>query len=494
MYGASACKSAPPSPPNLLESILASAQRLPNARPPPPPSVPGPCATRSLILPLPASASPGAGAGSVLPAHLAAPYGCSAVLDTLAPGGPLARARARLPCGVAAINGRDVRALPAAEVLAALEAAAPPLALTLVTLVGGDLLERLLPLEPAAEALCQYLGQNGLGALCATGRAMRHAVTQAAALVLWEERPTAREACKALPPFMVRAPLVPAWARRFPNARVLAVNSREGGAFLRQVPPARACALAAALGGLHQLTSLSLRGAMLGEGGALLLAQSLGSTPLLRHLDLRNNELLDDTEHADARGLLHGRDSAPRADLAPLCALLARGGLSRLEVLNVGQNRLHEAGMCALAAALAVRTPRPAAPALQELRACDTQFGPKGGAALAQALTALPQLRTLALGKNPLGDAGCAALACALRGTQVERLWLFETGCGSAGAEALSQGLLQSHLPKLCELWLWGNHALGDGRRSDGPHEQLTAAVARLGASQPIDLQLRLTR
>ena len=490
MFGASACKRAPPSPPNLLDSLLACSAHLPNARPPPPPLAPAPgSATRSLVLRLPASASPGAGAGSVLPAHLAAPYGCSAVLDTLAPAGPLARARVRLPCGIAAIGDRDVRALPAAEVIAALEAAAPPLALTLVFLVGGDLLERLLPLEPAAEALCQFLGQSGLGALCATGRAMRHAVTQAAALVLWEERPNARDAYKTLPPLMVRAQLVPAWARRFPNARRLAVNSRERGAFLRDVPTARVCALAAALGGLHQLTSLSLRGALLGEEGALLLAQSLGSTPLLRELDLRNNDLMDDSDLA--RRLPH-RGDTPRTDLAPLCALLARGGLSRLEVLNVGQNKLCEAGMSALAAALAVRTPRPAVPALQELRACDTGCGPKGGAALAQALTALPQLRTLALGKNSmLGDAACAALASALRGTRAERLWLFDTGCGSAGAEALSQGLLQSHLPRLCELWLWGNLPLGDGGRSDGPHAQLTAAVARLAASQPIDLQLR---
>ena len=89
-------------------------------------------------------------------------------------------------------------------------------------------------------------------------------------------------------------------------------------------------------------------------------------------------------------------------------------------------------------------------------------WGPEEGRHLAAALRtgAFRRLRELNVGANPgLGDAAVAELAAALP-PSVEEVYLYETGCGAAGARALAAAV--PGLARLRALNLYGNQDIGD--------------------------------
>ena len=162
-------------------------------------------------------------------------------------------------------------------------------------------------------------------------------------------------------------------------------------------------------------------------------------------------------------------------------------GLQRLCICGSEQNG---EGMASLMTGLH----RGGLPSLQSLSIIDAKIGPHGAAALAAALKrALASLEVLLLDSNPLGDAGLAALAPALHNLpllkilslsetsvtdqgvaslislvaeptarvlmSLEVLRLKDNQIGSAGCASLACALRGGALPALKELELEGNRA-----------------------------------
>ena len=76
-----------------------------------------------------------------------------------------------------------------------------------------------------------------------------------------------------------------------------------------------------------------------------------------------------------------------------------------------------------------------------ELASCNLTDS-SAAVALAEAAAAFaPQLRRLVLGSNPIGDAGCRALAAALASSALAVLQLGDTEVGDAGVAALAAAL-----------------------------------------------------
>ena len=120
----------------------------------------------------------------------------------------------------------------------------------------------------------------------------------------------------------------------------------------------------------------------------------------------------------------------------------ARGALPRLTELDLGNNDL-DAGMAAFADACddGVVMPR-----LEKLQLWTCRVGDAGVAAIAAALQG-SQLKELNLASTPVGDAGATAIAAALRGSQLKRLDLDKKQMGDkvaiitgAGERAFSAG------------------------------------------------------
>ena len=182
---------------------------------------------------------------------------------------------------------------------------------------------------------------------------------------------------------------------------------------------------------------LGLGSAAFGAGGVEALAAGVSSgSCALRSLDLEHRGL-------DAAG-------------ADALARLAHSALPHLSSLTLSRNPLGDAGLQPL---LELHSSGAAAAPLarvRELDVSDTQLGPVGAAALAEAaerglLAALAVLRASA---NPIGDDGGAALAQLLLagGGRLSHLSARECGIGPAGAASIGRAAGQRPPPELLDL------------------------------------------
>ena len=140
-----------------------------------------------------------------------------------------------------------------------------------------------------------------------------------------------------------------------------------------------------------------------GDAGGTALARALKDHAELRTIDLRGNELGDET-------------------MLALAETLGSTTSKRLEVLRLDGNAIGDAGVGALAAAL-----KPAVQ-LETLILNDNKIGDAGVVALADALTGDGGLAplTIRLENNQFGDEGIRALAAAFK-TNEKRVRLFVT-------------------------------------------------------------------
>jgi len=155
-----------------------------------------------------------------------------------------------------------------------------------------------------------------------------------------------------------------------------------------------------ATNGLPRLEALLLAGHGFSAEGVQALAESLGSDtlPSLRLLNLDGNGLGD----LRVNGIGDVGASA-------LGAALGRGALPRLEKLNLSVNRIGSAELTVLAPGLR------ALPQLKTLYLDSNGIGDDGVAALvAPGEGVLPSLEELSLKDNEVTDAGCSALTAAL--------------------------------------------------------------------------------
>jgi Ran GTPase-activating protein (RanGAP) involved in mRNA processing and transport len=185
------------------------------------------------------------------------------------------------------------------------------------------------------------------------------------------------------------------------------------------------------------------RGTFMPDGRLDLCKQSLGLDNAERLLDaLRGNSRV--------RSLLLGTDGLRSAGAKRLAAMLSEARPPALETLYLGCNHIEPDGVEALADALAHH-------AVRALWLKRNPLGPAGARALAELLRVQPGLEVLDLTNTRLGDAGAEAIAAGLlaqvdapRGLQV--LMLGSNGIGVRGCEALGEALARH--PHLRELAL----------------------------------------
>ena len=182
---------------------------------------------------------------------------------------------------------------------------------------------------------------------------------------------------------------------------------------------------------------------------------TLGSVlPVLKKLHLIGGHLIDGTP-------LSGPDGVQR-----LAEGLGAGALPAMTHLILSHTHVGDAGASALAAALG----RGALPRLEYLALNNAAIGDAGLVALASALRRRPALIGLALGFNPLGDEGLAALvappppAGAPRPptgglATLKQLYLRGTQVTDAGCAALVTALDRGALPALKTVVLEGTPA-----------------------------------
>ena len=163
-----------------------------------------------------------------------------------------------------------------------------------------------------------------------------------------------------------------------------------------------------------------------GNAGGTALARALKDHAELRTIDLRGNELGDET-------------------MIALAETLGSTTSKRLEVLRLDYNAIGDAGVGALAAAL-----KPAVQ-LETLILNDNKIGDAGVVALADALTGDGGLAplTIRLENNQFGDEGIRALAAAFK-TNEKRVRLFVTNntIGDAAMAEISAVLKGRAPPK----------------------------------------------
>ena len=163
-----------------------------------------------------------------------------------------------------------------------------------------------------------------------------------------------------------------------------------------------------------------------GNAGGMALARALKDHAELRTIDLRGNELGDET-------------------MLALAETLGSTTSKRLEVLRLDDNAIGDAGVGALAAAL-----KPAVQ-LETLILNDNKIGDAGVVALADALTGDGGLAplTIRLENNQFGDEGIRALAAAFK-TNEKRVRLFVTNntIGDAAMAEISAVLKGRAPPK----------------------------------------------
>eukprot|EP00964_Phaeocystis_antarctica_P094228 scaffold60977_cov69-Phaeocystis_antarctica.AAC.1 len=168
-----------------------------------------------------------------------------------------------------------------------------------------------------------------------------------------------------------------------------------------------------------------------------------------------------------------------------LAAGLGAGALPALTLLSINSMHVGDAGASALSAALG----RGALPRLKVLDLAKAAIGDAGLVALAPALRRRPDLQSLSLERNPLGDEGIAALvappppppAGALSPptgvlTELKKLYLNNTQIADTGCAALGAALDSGALPALESLYLG---YLGDIPASAAATAAVHAALER---------------
>ena len=217
-----------------------------------------------------------------------------------------------------------------------------------------------------------------------------------------------------------------------------------------------AAALAAALPSLTPLTELNLGSNGIGARGVEALARALGANDCLLELNLGCNPLGLAGARALGGALEVGDDGGGGDGGGGGCgggggggggsgggsggdAQRARGACS-LERLFLPLCALGAAGAAALAPALSTNT------RLQTLNLADNKLGAAGATSLAEHLAGNVALTLLNLGSNGVGDEGAAAFARAFgpsvhRGGVLRDLNLDANGIGVPGAEALGAAL-----------------------------------------------------
>jgi len=276
------------------------------------------------------------------------------------------------------------------------------------------------------------------------------------------------DACAALLALLPRGVRMPRL-----ELRGLALSAEDAaalGASLRRYAPLKALSLAGcrlgdaptgmllgALRGHPALEALNLSACAIGPGGATAVAAALQHDALaLRALRMSDNGVF--AEGARALGIALRRNRSLASLTLASCGLGLAGARSiagalrhnrALRVLDLNGNRLTDAGAAAVAEAVAAGAAgaaRHAAAARAAMAATASADAAERGAlpAMPPAPPAVAALTTLRLRHNGISDAGCAALASALRCNPpppLQELDLRLNAARAPGVEALAAAL-----------------------------------------------------
>ena len=208
------------------------------------------------------------------------------------------------------------------------------------------------------------------------------------------------------------------------------------------------------------LTELTLDNNIIGDAGAVALADACPMLQQLERLDLSSNAIGSTGFDCLARTLpptLTACDLSSNglgdAGVAALGRAIADGRLVQLRCLYLDRNDVGDAGLTSLGRDASAAAGG-ALPRLSELWLSNNHIGDAGASALFESLAAgaFAALGDLRLQYNSLGDASMATLSASLGRGALARAWylgLCDNGFTDAGLVALSESISAGGLPRL---------------------------------------------
>ena len=223
---------------------------------------------------------------------------------------------------------------------------------------------------------------------------------------------------------------------------------------------------------------IKLQDNQIGDAGAAALAAALKQKVSVQSLYLQYNRIGDAGTAALADALKVARQIGEDGGVSPE----TRGGApmvlkanASLQVLHLGNNKIGDAGVAALAAALKGDA------SVRELILWGNRIGDTAVEALAAALKENGSLQGLYLGSNLISCRGAEALAAALKeNSSLQELGLWGNQIGDTGAKALAAALKENGSLQKLEL---GNNQIGVAGL-----EELTAALKENAALQKLGI------
>ena len=206
------------------------------------------------------------------------------------------------------------------------------------------------------------------------------------------------------------------------------------------------------------LTKLYLSNNNIGDTGAVSLAQALNCNSTLTELNLSNN-IIGYPGAVALFKVLQPKSTLTMLDLSNNNIICTKGvtlfqtiHLSTLEVLNLSDNKVGDAGAVNLANSFSFKCK------LVGVNLSSSGIGDAGATALARSLHRNYAMRKLDLHNNRISDAGTEALAKSLPLNTLEELNLSSNSIGDAGAEALVKFIFLGNLRELS----LANNNIGD--------------------------------
>ena len=224
---------------------------------------------------------------------------------------------------------------------------------------------------------------------------------------------------------------------------------------------------------------IKLQDNQIGDAGAAALAAAFKQNVSVQNLYLQYNRIGDAGTAALADALKDARKIGEDGGVSQETrggAPMALKANASLQVLHLGNNKIGDAGVAALAAAL-----KGDASVLRELILWGNRIGDTAVEALAAALKENGSLQGLYLGSNLISYRGADALAAALKeNSSLQELGLWGNQIGDTGAKALAAALKENGSLQKLEL---GNNQIGVAGL-----EELTAALKENAALQKLGI------